>query len=203
MSTTSTTMACDLTVFTPQERRQHFAEAAALRGLVTGFARKATTTQVYFSGDAPIERVREFMRRESRCCSWIGGFDLKEEPQRVVLQVTAGAEAAAVWISSFLGMPSGGVTGARATVAGGRGERGWRGMAWVAATLCLACGLPLLGGLLVARGAMPAFWNLSEGIYLGFGAGFLGLYFGRKFWRERQAARATTDVHSGDGDCAC
>ncbi len=183
MTTTNTApLACDLLAFTPAEREAHIQEAAALRSKMIGFEKIPTGLRVYFASATPVERLRTFAERDRRCCAWLTGVAVSAEDNRKVLQLTTHPEGAAFWINLFMALP----VAEKSSTTG----RPLLKIGAIAAGLCLACLLPLAGGVLVARGLIPTGWNPGEGVYLALGGLVLAGWFGLKI-RQRRKARAT------------
>ncbi|MBX7059888.1 MAG: hypothetical protein K1X75_17630 [Leptospirales bacterium] len=192
MSTKSSELACDLTALTEQERKAHLAKAAHLRGSLIGLQEVDGGTEFYFPAGMDISALREFARQEQRCCSWIEEIFVREEAQRSVMILRATPEGRAAWISAFMANTS------AQTPQPSTGP-GWKQMLVAAGAMCLACLFPLVGGILVARGLLPAAWNAGEGTYMAVAAGVIALYFGRSWWKSRSANRGD----SKDESCAC
>lgn len=190
MSTTNATLACDLTVFTKEERDAHFAQAGRLRATLTGLAEVGDSTEFYFGPGTDVAALRNFAAQDRRCCGWIQELSVREETDRSVLVLRASREGMASWTNAFLGISS---APAGAQPSGPT----WKQLTAMATVMCLACLLPLVGGLLVTKGLVAAAWNVPEGTYLALGAGVFTIYFARRWWKSR-----TTDGGKAHG-CNC
>jgi hypothetical protein len=190
-------LACNLTAFTATERAAHHAEAIGFRAQLTGFEQTGHGIQVYFAKGTSAQALKTWALRDQRCCPFLQQVAVRQEPDRVVLEMQTTREGAAFWINLFHGL-----TATPSESKATRASHWWQPAA-IAAGLCLACLLPLAGGLLVARGLMPASWNFGEGVYLAIGVGLIGLYYIRRFWKKRRTLSGTKGRAQDAGGCGC
>ena len=185
---TTTTLNCDLIVFTPSQREAHIEKAIHLRKAAVGMEQSSSEIKIFFDPSTKPDEILAFAQDEQRCCSFLAEATVFRETvsgvDRVVLTMKTSPEGAAVWVGSFFSLAgpvepnqSKGQSGSNAPVI--------KTSALVVAGLCLVCFLPFLGALLVARGLIPASWNPSEGVYLLTGLILVGTWFLWKGARKR------------------
>ncbi len=194
-------IACNLSVFTPEERERHLAEGRALHKIARGFMHMDRRLEIYFPPDTGPDRLERWAANELRCCGFLSKAHARNEADRVVLTLEAPGEGARMWSEMFM---SGNTTLPSKDPASSAGlsRRGGFWALIVAAGAALACGLPIIGAYLVGREIMPAAWNVSESTYLMLGGGALLGYAGWKF-RARFTKRAKGANSQGGGACGC
>lgn len=197
-------VACDLTVFSAEERRRHLETGRDLRERVLGFLKIETGARIFFDSTVGVDRLQAWAEAERRCCAFLEGARAFREDDRVVLEFDAPGDGARFWSELFMGMgPESFRTDAAPSrdplrTSGDKSVRGGLLALLVAGGACLACLMPFAGGYLVARGLLPAGWNLNEGVYLAVGAALAG-WLGWRHWRKRGGE---SKAKSGAG-CGC
>ena len=182
---TNERLACDLTVFSAEDRDAHIKQAIKLRKSMIGEEHTNDGFKVYFRPDANPEEILAFALDEQHCCAFLKEADVYRETvndkERIVLSLKTSAEGASAWTGAFFAlMSSAEQKGAHTEGSSGK----WAWPTAIAGVMCMACVLPILGGMLVARGLLPSQWNIGEGFYLLAGGIAIGLWFALKRYRS-------------------
>ena len=122
-----------------------------------------------------------FVKDEQRCCRFLSQPEVYRETvsghERITLRVQTSPEGASAWMGTFFALAQATPTNVS--------KRQWLLPTIIAGGLCLSCFLPVIGGLLVARGLMPSSLNISETTYLQIGGVLLAVWFVWKGYRKR------------------
>ena len=84
-------IACNLSTFTPEERKRHSSLAQSLRSAVSSVHGVADGYEVVLeSPSAIVSELSEFLRLESRCCPFLV-FDVSEGEDHTSVRITGPA----------------------------------------------------------------------------------------------------------------
>lgn len=183
---TNEKLACDLTVFTSEERDAHIKQAIRLRKAMIGEEHTDEGFKVYFRSDASPEEILAFALGEQRCCGFLQGANVYRETinekERIVLSLKTSAEGASAWTGAFFALTPSSEGDKRVHAQGHSGK--WVWPTAIAGAMCMTCVFPMLGAMLVARGLIPSQWNIGEGFYLLAGGITIGLWLALKRYRS-------------------
>lgn len=161
-------LACDLSVFTPEAREAHIDLAIKLRKAVIGMEQDENGFRVFFNARTDPDEILAFAKDEQRCCGFLKAAAVYRETEagkeRIVLSLKTSVEGASAWTGAFFALAQTPLDPAE-KIGGTRSIR-WAWPAVIGALMCMVCVLPIVGTMLVARGLIPAHWNLGEAAYL-------------------------------------
>ncbi len=170
-------IACDLTVFSKDERAAHADLSRRLFAACTGMRELPEGLELFFAGTVLESDVQTWCANESRCCAF-AEYKTDRDAAGLRLVVRTGAEGKLYLQSQYrqiLGRASE-KTGSSHFKAIG---------ALLAAALCLACLVPIVGAFLVARGIVSSFWNPGELAWIGLGLVLATAWLAFSKWKKR------------------
>jgi hypothetical protein len=173
--------ACNLSVFSKAERKAHMELGRRLFAGASGFKETEAGLELLFLPQFPRSDLNAWIAGESRCCSF-ASYEVIEDSDGLRVAIHTDGEGKKflrpMYRDLLRTVPSGALSGLA-----GPG-------AILAAVLCLSCLLPVVGGMLAARGLMGSFWNPGEMVWMGLGVGAIALWFGISKWRKRGQSNA-------------
>lgn len=192
-------LACDLSVFTPEAREAHIDLAIKLRKAVIGMEQDENGFRVFFNARTDPDEILAFAKDEQRCCGFLKAAAVYRETEagkeRIVLSLRTSVEGASAWTGAFFALAQ--APPEPAEKIGNTRSVQWAWPAVIGALMCMVCVLPIAGTMLVARGLIPAHWNLGEAAYLIAGAAVIALWFLVQ-WLRRFGAK-----NSQSNSCGC
>ncbi|VUD46436.1 hypothetical protein TDB9533_00823 [Thalassocella blandensis] len=192
MTTLSTneTLVCDLSVFTSDIREAHIDLAIKLRKAVIGMEQDENGFRVFFHVRTDPDEILAFAKDEQRCCGFLKEAEVYRETDsdkdRIMLSLLTSAEGASAWTAAFFALAREPLDPTEKI--GRTHSNRWAWPAVIGALMCMACVLPIIGTMLIARGLIPAHWNVGEMTYLIAGAAVIALWFFVK-WLRRSGAK--------------
>lgn len=201
MTTLSTneTLVCDLGVFTPETREAHIDLAIKLHKAVIGMEQDENGFRVFFHAGTDPDEILAFAKDEQRCCGFLKEAEVYRETEagkeRIVLSLLTSAGGTSVWTAAFFALAREPLDPTE-KVDRTHSNR-WTWPAVIGALMCIACVLPIIGTMLIARGLVPAHWNVGEMTYLIAGAAVIALGFLVK-WLRRSDVK-----NSQSNSCGC
>lgn len=161
-------LACDLSVFTPEAREPHIDLAIKLRKAVIGVEHHEGGFRIFLHAKTDPDELLAFAKDEQRCCGFLKAAEVYRETEagkeRIVLSLRTSVEGASAWTGAFFALAQAPLDPAEKL--GGTRSIRWSWPAVIGALMCMVCVLPIAGTMLVARGLIPAHWNLGEAAYL-------------------------------------
>ena len=197
------TLACDLTVFTQEERDNHIAKAIDLRNAMIGMEQSSSGFKLFFKPTVKESEILAFVQDEQTCCGFVSDAKVFQDKElgikRLVLSVKASPEDAAAWVGSFYSL-SGPIKCEELDTKSKSQTRVWKWSAIFAGVMCFACLLPIIGSGLVARGLMTEYLNFGVVFYFILGASVIGLWVS---WKAVRHWKAQNSTEKSSDCCGC
>lgn len=172
---------CDMGVFSREERATHIATAARLFAHCISLREIPEGFEIEFDSSIRESEIKTWYQNESRCCKF-ADYALTTEAGSKKLVVRTSADGRAYLRQAYQWMLGGKMT----TPENKSDTLKFGGV--LAAILCAACLLPIVGGLLVSQGIVAPFWNPGELVLIAVGLTLVGIWIGISFLRKRKKA---------------
>lgn len=175
------TIACDLNVFSKDQRAAHVEQSRRLMAACTGMRELPRGLDLFFADSVLESDLEAWRENESRCCAF-AEYEPGRDDTGLRLFVRTDSEGKRYLMNQYKTM--GGIFAA---------EKKPSGLAFVvaAAALCLVCLLPVVGAFLVARGVISSFWNPGELLWIGIGLVLSGGWIALTKWKRRRSQAAS------------
>ncbi|MGJ4789152.1 hypothetical protein [Leptospira koniambonensis] len=165
-------IACDLTVFTSEEKRSHISHSEKVLDHAKGFLEKEEGLELYFDHSLSAEELTEWFSKEHKCCPFLE-FKLEKNQYGYKIRIFSSKEGIEFFRSAFLNRKNSDVeipTRLSKT-------KSFAGLsALLAGILCLSCLAPLLFGWFSAE-LLGNFLNLERYTIPILGIALAGIWF--------------------------
>ncbi|TGM12119.1 hypothetical protein EHQ81_13665 [Leptospira selangorensis] len=183
-----TPIACDLTVFTNEERRSHISHSEKVLDHAKGFLEKEEGFELYFDHSLSAEELTEWFSKEHQCCPFLE-FKLEKNQDGHTIRISSSKEGINFFRSAFLsrkkeniGIPTKAKSFAKLSVL-------------FAGILCLSCLAPLLFGWFSAE-VLGNLLDLERYMVPVIGVAIAGIWFWFSFKKKNK------EVQKSSG-CGC
>ncbi|TGK42449.1 hypothetical protein [Leptospira andrefontaineae] len=178
-----TPIACDLTVFTNEERRSHISHSEKVLDRAKGFLETEEGLELYFDHSLSAEELTEWFSKEHQCCPFLE-FKLEKNQNGHMIQISSSKEGVNFFRSAFLdrkkenqGVPAKVKSFTKLSVL-------------LAGILCLSCLAPLLFGWVSAE-ILGNLLDLERYMVPAIGIVFAGIWFWISFKKKKGARKSS------------
>ncbi|TGL28177.1 hypothetical protein EHQ52_18030 [Leptospira koniambonensis] len=179
-----TPIACDLTVFTNEERRSHISHSEKVLDHAKGFLEKEEGLELYFDHSLSAEELTEWFSKEHKCCPFLE-FKLEKNQNGHTILISSSKEGINFFRSAFLSRKQENV---------GTPTKKSKSFAklsvLLAGILCLSCLAPLLFGWFSAE-LLGNFFDLERYMIPVIGVALAVTWFWISFKKKKEVQNSS------------
>ncbi|PKA16728.1 hypothetical protein [Leptospira haakeii] len=176
-------IACDLTVFTNEERKSHISHSEKILDQAKGFLEKEEGLELYFDHSLSTGELTEWFSKEHQCCPFLE-FKLEKNLNGHTIRISSNKEGINFFRSAFLNLKQ------KKIITPIEHKSFAKLSVLLAGILCLSCLAPLLFGWFSAE-LLGNLLDLERYLLPVIGVAVSGIWFWFSFKRKKESQKSS------------